>query len=185
MEKVEKLIKINKKNMSNSDITKEELVRKLDGNLYGLAYKDIKEIISKSLPELAIFILCACFIDAMASFYFGVTKENMGGSGVRFKEFVKKYLTQYNADDLYHSLRCGLVHSYADEGKYKFIQRKSLWHQKSDCSGKRKLINDENFADDVEKAYFKFREDVLLESERFDRAKERYLDAGLMEINLI
>lgn len=176
--------------MNENEITKEKLVRELDENLYGFAYKDIKEIISKSVTELAIFILCACFIDAMAGFYFGVTKEKIKnktiiGSGERFKGFVKEYLPEYDADNLYRSLRCGLVHSYVDEGKYKFVQRKPIWHQKSDCSGERKLINDENFATDVEKAYFKFREDILQKTERFTNAKERYLSMGLMRIGLI
>lgn len=171
--------------MDNEEITKENLVKKLDESLFGLAYGDIERILPAN-PNLAIFILGACFIDAMASFRFGVTKEMIkdGKTGERFKDFIKEYLPQYSADDLWESLRCGLLHSYAEYGKYAFVNKKRYLHFKKDQQ-KRTIINDENFCEELKDTYEKLKCDILNKEEVYLNAKKRFNSMGIMYINTI
>jgi hypothetical protein len=164
-----------------SDETNERLVKVLDKYLYGWAYKDIERASVQGNAKLAGFILGACFIDAMASFYSGATKETAKkGSGDRFKNFVQKYLVQYDAEKLWNDLRCGLVHSYAEGGTYVFTDaNKEGFHFDETPRGKI-ILNLEDFLADLRKAYSSFRKDILRDKEIFLKAKQRYQSMGLM-----
>jgi hypothetical protein len=156
-------------------------VQLLDKYLYGWAYMDIERASVHGTAKLAGFILGACFIDAMASFYAGVDREAAKTkSGVRFKEFVIKYLCQYNADDLWTDLRCGLVHSYAEGGTYVFTDNnKGGFHLNRTPHGKI-VLNLEDFCADLRKAYNVFRNDLLRDRDIFLRAEYRFQSMGLM-----
>jgi len=167
-----------------SDISKEKLVEILDQYLYGWGFVDIlKATGGYEGAKLAGFILGACFIDALAGFYAGVNKdESKNGSGKRFKDFIKIYLTQYDADELWEDLRCGLVHSYAAGKTYGFTDSRTTpfgFHLSMTPQGQI-LLNLEDFLSEIRKAYGDFRSDILKDNEVFEKAKRRFLSMGLM-----
>ncbi len=204
--------------MTNREITKEELIAeldrwlrghiddtgKVDGHDSGGALTDIRKAL-KGGPDLAIFILGSCFIDAMASFYYGVTKEMLNeeskadadteklrtdypgykGASNRFVGFIKKYLpTIYlcgKGQDFFSSSRCGLIHSYVErDAKYAFISGRNDCHGKKTIGGQI-IINRETFVDDLENVYKKFINDIRCDNELFVRAKRRYDSLKLMK----
>jgi len=172
----------------DNDITKEQLVKELDSSFLKLAVEDMKRALDAN-ANLAVFILGACFIEALAGFYFGQEykddRKNYPKSGERFKGFVKKYLKQYNLNDLWRSLRCGLVHSYVVDGNYAFTNKKKNQHLKPTPNRKLKIVNDENFYDDLNNAYEKFKKDILADPKIFEKAKKRYNSLKIMKIDLI
>ena len=157
---------------NETKLTCDQLVQLLDKYLYGWAYMDIERASVHGTAKLAGFILGACFIDAMASFYAGVDrKAAKTKSGDRFKDFVIKYLSQYNADDLWSDLRCGLAHSYAEGGTYVFTDNnKGGFHLNKTPHGKI-VLNLEDFCADLRKAYNVFRNDLLSDRGIFLRAE--------------
>lgn len=167
-----------------NDITKEQLVKELDSSFSVVALEDMRRALDPKVnTNLAVFILGVCLIDALAGFYGGKEKPTSEGNTDRFKNFIRKYLKQYSADDLWE-VRNGLFHSYAVE-KYGFVNKKPHLHGNSTNGGK--FINDENFYNDLETAYKSFREDILTGSDPtiFINAKKRYEAMELMKINLI
>jgi hypothetical protein len=167
--------------MANIQITKEQLVNVLDQYLFGWEYKDIEKASIFGEAKLAGFILGTCFIDAMAGFFAGVTKEKVGsGSSDRFKDFVKKYLPEYNAEKIWSDLRCGLVHSYAEGGTYVFTDANKAGFHFNSTPGGKIILNLEDFLSDLRKAYKKFRNDILTDNDIFLKAKTRYESMGLM-----
>ncbi len=177
-------------------MTKEKLVEKLDRWLRGRvdgngkvdghgslgALTDIKKACG---ADVGTFILGSCFIDAMASFRYGVTKNMLKDrkSGERFKDFVKEYLPQYNAEDLYLSLRCGLVHNYVEHyGKYFLDSTDNSASLHLQPDGGRTWINRQKFVDDLESAYNNFRAHILSNDKVFALATNRLNSLGLMSI---
>ena len=127
------------------------------------------------------FILGVCFIDAMASFYSGITKKTMKkNSSKRFKAFVQKYMSQYDAERLWQDLRCGLVHSYAEGGTYVFTYDNKEGFHFDQTPRSRIILNLEDFCADLRKAYSSFRKDILTDEEIFLKAKRRLKSLGLM-----
>ncbi|MFT3934417.1 MAG: hypothetical protein QM726_12420 [Chitinophagaceae bacterium] len=57
---------------------------------------------------IAAFILCSCLIDQLAAFRY----NKIDDSAESYNEFIKDYLPQYRALNLYVNLRCRLVHNY-------------------------------------------------------------------------
>ena len=161
-------------------MTEKELVIILDDYLLGWAFRDINRA-SEGQAKLGAFILGACFIDAMAGFYKGITKEEAKrNSGRRFKEFVEKYLPEYYPERIWEDLRCGLVHSYAEGGTYEFTHSNNQFHFKKSSRGQT-ILNLEDFLNDLRRAYGTLREDILTNKDAsFDRAKIRYESMGLM-----
>lgn len=160
-------------------ITKEYLVNVLDTYLLGWEYGDIERA-SNGGAKLASFILGSCFIDAMAGFYAGVDKENCKyGSGGRFKDFVAKYMPQYDKERLWGDLRCGLVHSYAAGELYVFTDANKAGKHFENWEGKI-VLNLEDFCKDLVDTYKLFRKDILEKDEIFIKAKKRIESMGLM-----
>lgn len=167
--------------MTPINITKEKLVEILDRYLFGWEYKDIERASLFGEAKLAGFILGACFIDAMAGFFAGVTKEKVSnGSSDRFKEFVKKYLSKYDSEKLWADLRCGIVHSYAEGGTYVFTDANKAGFHFNSTSGGKIILNLEDFLSDLREAYKNFRNDILTNNDIFLKAKTRYESMGLM-----
>jgi hypothetical protein len=174
-------------------ITRDALLSKMDVGLRDMALGDIK---LASRPgdhgdggaKMAGFLLGFCFIDAMAGFYGGRTRQNSKRRGIigkHFREFVRVYLTGYDPDALYHDLRSGLVHSYAIGDTYVFTHLEHAGkHLETSVTGfgVRTLINLEDFVSDLEGGYEALREDILTDSERFRAAKARYESLGLMTV---
>ncbi len=163
------------------ELTCHQLVQVLDKYLYGWAYMDIERASVHGSAKLAGFILGACFIDAMASFFSGIDREAAKTkSGIRFKAFVGRYLSRYVADDLWADLRCGLVHSYAEGGTYVFTDNsKAGFHFSKTARGKI-VLNLEDFCADLDEAYNALRKDILSDSEVFLKARNRFKAMGLM-----
>jgi hypothetical protein len=163
------------------NITKEQLVNILDQYLFGWEYKDIEKASVFGEAKLSGFILGCCFIDAMAGFLAGIEKEKAAsGSSDRFKDFVKKYLSEYDAEKLWSDLRCGLVHSYAEGGVYVFTDANKAGFHFNTTPGGKIILNLEDFVSDLRKAYKNFRNDVLFDNNIFLKAKTRYESMGLM-----
>lgn len=157
------------------------LVEILDKAFISLALEDINRALNSN-TNTAVFILGSCFIEALAGFYCGQTDPNLQGkSRDQFVQFVTKYLPQYNSQDLWKSLRNGLVHSYTDKGKYLFVNKKRELH----CSrhqGRGLIINDENFAEDLANAYNQFRSEILNDPNIFLKAQQRFDAFGITHI---
>lgn len=167
--------------MPSTNITKEQLVETLDKYLFGWEYKDIERASLFGEAKLAGFILGACFIDAMAGFLAGVTKEKVSsGSSDRFKEFIRKYLPKYDSEKFWADLRCGLVHSYAEGGTYVFTDANKAGFHFNSTSGGKIILNLEDFLSDLREAYKNFRNDILTDNAIFLKVKTRYESMGLM-----
>ncbi len=158
-------------------IKPQRLIKILDKTLYKGLYGDIKRA-NKCDAKMAVFILGSCFIDAMASFCYGVTeKNNDKNTGKRFKDFVKKYLPEeYDAKKLWKCLRCSLMHNYTEGGSYLFVDGDSKKHlQKKSSeksSNKKTYINLEDFLDDLDEVYKKFCGDISKGEKVFENAKK-------------
>lgn len=162
-------------------LTPQRLVKILDKYLFGWEFHDIEKASIKGSAKLAGFILGACFIDAMAGFYGGVTRATVSsGSGTRFKDFVSKYLSQYNSDSLWKDLRCGLVHSYAEGGTYVFTHANKAGKHFNQISDGRIILNLEDFLNDLSSAYKKLSNDILNDRHTYANALKRFNSMGLM-----
>lgn len=105
------------------------------------------------------FILCSCLIDALACY-----RYNKEATRSDFKQFVKDYLdNRYNGidNDLYLSMRCGLVHNYQTKNvpgntttKYKLTHNNHDQHLKADADGV--WLNLQDVIGDVQEALTKF-----------------------------
>lgn len=148
------------------------IIDKVKAQLYGWALGDVKRAAKEA--KMGGFILTSCLIDYLTCFYF-----NEDSSGEKYKFFCKKYLPQYNADDLYKSLRCSLVHSYTEGGKYAFTDNKKELHFKVGVAG-HVLLNLENFIDDVEKAMDKYFLDINSDIKLREQLIKRYKKVGIL-----
>jgi hypothetical protein len=54
---------------------------------------------------LAAFILTSCAIDFFAGFLSGIDSFDPKQVGEKYRDFVKKYMPQYDADDVYKGVR--------------------------------------------------------------------------------
>jgi hypothetical protein len=170
------------------DLTREELLARMDLGLREMALGDIKRA---SRPgekrdggaKMAGFLLGFCFIDAAAGFHAGRTREMRNVIGKHFRAFVRAYLPRYEPDALYNDLRNGLVHSYAIGETYAFTHLESDGpHLQSRATGLgvRILLNLEDFVSDLERAYEELCRDIRVNPTQFAKAKRRYESIGLI-----
>ena len=170
--------------MIQTQLSPDELVEILDNSLKKIAFEDIKNASLEGSAKLAGFILGACFIDTLAGFHAGITKEDLQktGSGMRFKAFVKEYLPQYNEEKLYADLRCGLVHTYSEGGTYVFTHANKAGNHMDQLSNDRVLLNLEDFLSDILQAYERLIANIKTKQDAYRKAKRRYLSIGLMGV---
>lgn len=110
------------------------------------------------------FILCSCLIDAMACY-----RYDKDATRADFKTFVRDYVgNAYNGidNDLYFSMRCGMVHNYQPANllgntptKYKLTHNRHAQHMVADADGVWLNLQDVIF--DVREALKKFLAEVL------------------------
>lgn len=110
------------------------------------------------------FILCSCLIDAMACY-----RYNKEATRADFKAFVRDYVGHaYNGidNDLYFSMRCGMVHNYQPANvlgntptKYKLTHNQHAQHMAADADGV--WLNLQDVICDVREALKKFFGEVL------------------------
>lgn len=125
------------------------------------------------------FILCSCLVDAMTCY-----RYNRDATRTDFKNFVHEYLgSTYNGidNDLYFSMRCGMVHNYQPMNlpgntttKYKLTHNQHEQHLVADADGVWLNLQDVIF--DVREALNKFFGEVETEGSEsrarlLDRAK--------------
>lgn len=165
------------------NIEREKLVKELDKAFISIALEDINRALHiDTNTTMAVFILGSCFIEALAGFYCEQTDPDLRNkSRDQFVKFVTKYLPQYNSQDLWHSLRNGLVHSYTDKGKYLYVNKKRDLHY-SRHQNRALIINDEDFVEELKNAYGQFRDDILNDPDIFLKAKKRLDAFGVMHI---
>lgn len=154
-------------------------------SLHMMALEDIKKASIKGEAKLAGFILGACLIDALAGFYDGVQKKDTGGSGERFKKFVKHFMPMYDTDTLYKDLRCGLVHSYAEGGTYVFTDANKAGKHFQKLKNGRILVNLEDFIADVEKAMLQLEKEIMEIDAVYEKAVVRAKSMGFMIVGPI
>lgn len=132
----------------------QEIIDKIKDALSGWDFDNIK-VVAEGKAKMGAFILASCYIDHLACFYY-----NKDGTRTTYENFVQKWLPQYNAKDLYKSLRCKLVHNYTEGGKYTFVHEKPQLHLRKD--GNKTIVNLENFIAELEEVQKRFFE--LLDS---------------------
>jgi len=143
--------------------------------LHNMAFLDIKRA-SNGKSKMGAFILASCFIEYMAGFVVG--RETKGED---YKQFVKDYLPNtYDPEKLYADLRCKLVHNYSEGGSYIFADGKPDLHGKN--LGNKMVVNLENFVDDIECALKKVINELNSDSEKWEKAEQRYDKIGILGI---
>ena len=124
---------------------------------------------------IAALVYGLALIDTLAGFYYGAEAKRQAkrgdGVGIRYEEFVKKYLSpaksgcSYKELDLYKSLRCNMAHSltpgHHQKGKYLFELRQDSADSHGTKKSPRTVIFDvPTFCNDVLHAGERFLTDV-------------------------
>lgn len=151
-----------------------EIIKNVKLRLSGWAFEDIHRA-SSGGAKLGAFILASCYIDYLASYY--SSKEKVGD---RYIDFVGKFLTMYNPEDLYHELRCKLVHNYSGGKKYEYTHNKPKSHLKPSKLPGRTIINLENFLKELKNARDQYLD--LVNSNRTFRTRmvKKYKKYGIL-----
>lgn len=125
-------------------MTDDQIIDQIIHSFSSFNLRDIVEINNTENLEFTIaeFTLCSCFIDQVSGFRYNTDKV-----GRRYRRFVKEYLPQYNADDLYYDLRNKLVHNYSIGSFYGLIRKAPHLHLQK-VNGLT-LLNLENFISDL------------------------------------
>ena len=126
------------------------------------------------------FILGFCFIEWMAGYYYARQTK-----GEDYREFVKRFLPNYDSDEMYTALRCGLVHNFTDHGKgYDFREDRPHNHLKrrklEGSSQYRVVLNLSNFQKDLETAMEQLFAVLRNNPEMAMRALNRFKTAGMI-----
>lgn len=128
---------------------------------------------------LAGFILMTCAIDYLAGFYWGQsTKQN---SKKAYTQFVGKYFPScYDPEELYDSLRNGLVHMFTIKNKtYSLIHNRSNLHLQADKHGQT-ILNAQDFFNDLKVAKDQYFVDVVHQQGLLDKLIDRYQRDGFL-----
>jgi hypothetical protein len=167
-----------------TDITQKNLVKYLDKYLYEWAYQDFKkESLRNGQSKMLCFFLGCYFIDALAEFFAGADKAGYNrNSSKRLKDFLKRYLPQYNPDIIHANLRYALAHPHSAGASYVFTHNNKAGSHLGRLAGNKIILNLEDFCADLKKAYRKFREDILADKTIFANTKKRIESLGLMKL---
>lgn len=128
------------------------------------------------------FIFMACVIDYLAGFMCGGKTTNK-----EYKQFITEYFPTglYDADDLYDSLRNGLVHMFTIKNhKYSLTHNSPDLHLKLDGEG-RVTLNAGNFRDDLKQATLKYFDAVEKQPKLLDNFIKRIDDYGFLYSGVI
>jgi hypothetical protein len=173
--------------MDTRKMTKEQFIDTLNFSLQNFALDDIKRA-SNGNSKMGAFILASCFIDVLARYRYGFVgvkgkikrrEQPEGTASLHYKAFVAEYLSDYIADDLYESLRCNLVHSYTEGGKYYFTDAEKAGLHLENKDG-RTLLNLEHFIGDITKAYDKLIDDIKNDKEILENALFKFNTDGTL-----
>jgi hypothetical protein len=162
-------------------VNQQEKINLVRHSLKDVALGDIQKTAQCKAP-VAAFVMCACLIDALAGYRYGYSGQR-GVNKANYVNFVRDYLPDYNAEDLYRDLRCRLVHNFSVGDSYLLINGSPFWHQRK--QGDYTLLNLENFLLDAEMAL-----DTVLEEIETDKhvrsAVLKHFDAlgGIIELKV-
>jgi len=126
------------------------------------------------------FIFMTCAIDYLAGFLFGESTE--GHVKKAFTGFIDKHFLPgiYDADELYDSLRNGLVHMFTIKNKtYALIHNHPEVHLKNSLAGKI-ILNASNFRDDLVSAANRYFNDVETKLDFLDKWHTRFDRDGFL-----
>lgn len=115
-----------------------------------MAYKDIVDITSNGQAPLAIFLLCTCLLEQMATYRYG--------SNGNIKKFMKEYMPQYDGD-IMHEMRNRINHNYSLHEKYAITIRARNAHLVPNRNGIL-IINMENFVEELGAVFNQFADDL-------------------------
>lgn len=122
-----------------------KVFNKVKRSLIDWDFKDINLAINGGAKRGA-FILASCFIDHLSCYYSG--EES---TGQNYKCFVRDFLPQYDAEELYKDIRCKLVHNYSLGNNYSLTHHNCKYHMKKD-SNNRTMLNLRSFINEIRKA---------------------------------
>lgn len=73
-------------------------------------------------------VLCCCAIDFLSRYYSG--QPSFALNKAKYVEFMTRYFgNQYDPDEFYKLVRCGLLHGYSMQDKYLVVGSKAPWAQ--------------------------------------------------------
>jgi len=131
-------------------MTDDQIIEQIIHSFSKYNIRDIEEINNHTLDfTIAEFILCSCLIDQVSGF-----RYNTNQVGKRYRQFVKDYLPDYNADELYLDLRSKLVHNYSLGQYYGLTSKAPQLHLKRENGIIH--LNLENFIADLKTALEKY-----------------------------
>jgi hypothetical protein len=141
----------------------------------------IDDLVSGDHPLIG-FLLMACAIDYLASFWWGKSTKNEVKNA--YTGFVNEYFPaeSYDADGLYDSLRNGLVHMFTiKDRKYALVADRPDLHLIVDANGQA-ILNAQDFHKDLVRAKQRFFDSVESNSHLLDRVMQRHTRDGFLEL---
>lgn len=172
-----------------TEVETKNLIREVKKSFFKDFYRQVKEIarpgLKKKGHKLIGIILTSMFIDYLAGFYNGVTVKNLyKNSGKRYKDFIRKYLPNYNYDEMWRDIRSRLVHNYSVGKNYAFthmsLDGKHFAHVKHSNGKVYTIFNLEDFIKDVETAGKKYLKDLSVDKNLQIKAMKRRRSLGIM-----
>jgi len=150
-----------------------KIIDKVKYSLTNWAFADIRRA-SSGGAKLGAFILASCYIDYLSGYYFGgeSTRSN-------YIDFCRIFLPKYNANDLYKSVRCRLVHNYSLESNCAFTHHHYKLHLRPTEDGKT-VLNLGSFVNDLSKAMELFFSEVDKDPRLKVNFARRYKTIGTM-----
>lgn len=154
------------------------VIDKVENSLKELALRDVDKCF-KGGAKVGAFLLLGCLIDAAAGFWKGhdTTRND-------YKDFIRKYLSNYDPESLYVDLRCKLVHSYSEGGSYELKDGRQDMHLKQWAGLANKVVlNYEDFYVDVANAITNLMQDARTDITIGTNFKNRYQNNGVVEVH--
>jgi hypothetical protein len=181
----------------------DQIIAQVGKSLFDMALGDIHRSLSCDFPKeiitektvlkdgeclLGALIQCCCLIEAAGHYAF-----NKSNSSAAFTAFAGKFLRQYNKDELYMVLRCGLIHEYAPKNnkgdtnrKYLLVKNAQEHHLKEVPDQPDYLFfNVNSFIEHVDAAIRVFLKEVQNEKKQKQTILKRVSSHGLMVVHPI
>jgi len=136
-------------------------------------YRATKNFENNSTPLVA-FILVSTTIDFFAGFFAGISDLDNRQASQIYKEFVRRYMPNYDPEHLYKDLRCRLAHNFTIGSYYALIHKRYDLHGKVISQTGQKIINFENFYEDFENAIKKYVSDLETDNDLKNKFLTRY-----------
>jgi hypothetical protein len=126
---------------------------------------------------VAATLLICCGIDCLSKYYSGEYSYRLNKS--KYISFLKEYFSQYSSpEDFYAFIRCGLVHGYNMERKYRILNSNQNWAQKLhmiyDPKHKTTIINSFVLFSHFKRAFKNYISDVLTDKALRDKFLKVY-----------